>query len=190
MMLDINMQTSELMTICLEGIRRQSKETKTNSELGSFWNTIAYLVSQGELIEDCGFKIKGVRKFTSSTVKADRMENRRVLYLQKSKVFMLYKMKARMAGDNVIPEESLKYYLEQSRAFLGEKNMRYYVAINGIKQPIPGTENGHIRYQLNTQRSYCFDYDLLSSLYQLNLQSDMSFRRSADGFDSENEDDD
>ena len=67
---------------------------------------------------------------------------------------MLYKMKERSAGDNVIPEESLKYYLEQSRAFLGEKNMRYFVSIKGVRQQVPDPKNkDKLIYQVTSQRS-------------------------------------
>jgi len=35
-------------------------------------------------------------------------------------------------GDNVLLEESLKYYHEHSKAFLGEKNVRYDVYSKGM----------------------------------------------------------
>lgn len=174
MLLDIGLPSQQLLDICTEGIKNQSRETKTNSEMGSFWNVIQFLASEGDLVADCDYKIKNVRTFSSSTVKkAEWQENRTVLCLQKTRVFMLYKMRERSAGDNVIPEESLKYYLEQCRAFLGEKNVRYFVSVKGIKQIEPGStpdQYGRMRYQHTTQRSYCFDYNMLKALYGLNLQ--------------------
>lgn len=173
MELGIDMPSQELLDVCLDGIKNQSRETKTNSELGAFWSVIQFLVSDGELVADCDFKIKSVRTFNSSKIKnAEWQENKKVLYLQKSRVFMLYKMRERSAGDNVIPEESLKYYLEQSRAFLGEKNTRYIVSCKGQKVIEPGSQPdqyGRMRYQHTTQRSYCFDYGILKALYGLNL---------------------
>ena len=174
MLLDIGLPSQQLLDICTEGIKNQSRETKTNSEMGSFWNVIQFLASEGDLVADCDYKIKNVRTFSSSTVKkAEWQENRTVLCLQKTRVFMLYKMRERSAGDNVIPEESLKYYLEQCRAFLGEKNVRYFVSVKGVKQIEPGStpdQYGRMRYQHTTQRSYCFDYNMLKALYGLNLQ--------------------
>lgn len=174
MELGINLQSQEFLNICVEGIKNQSKETKTNSELGGFWNVIQYLVSEGELVDECDYNIKSVRKFNSSTVKnAEWQENKNVLFLQKSRVFMLYKMRERSAGDNVIPEESQKYYLEQSRAFLGEKNARYIMSKNDEKviEPCTSCTNGKPKYQHTTQRSYCFDYNILKSVYGINFYS-------------------
>lgn len=133
-LLKVRLSTQELIDITVSGIKTQSRETKSNSELGSFWNVVQYLVGDGELVEDCDFKIQYKRHFKSSVVNVEWQETHSILFIQKSKVFMLYKMKERSAGDNVIPEESLKYYLEQSRAFLGEKNMRYFVSIKGVRQ--------------------------------------------------------
>lgn len=92
---------------------------------------------------------------------------------------MLYKMRERSAGDNIIPDESLKYYLEQSRAFLGEKNVCYYVSKNGEKVVSPDyIGQGPPKFQRTTQRSYCFDYNILKSVYGINL-----FSRQDDGND-------
>lgn len=180
MELGINLSSQDLLNICVDGIKNQSRETKSNSELGSFWNVIQFLVSEGELVDECDYKIKSVRKFSSSKIKnAEWQENRTVLYLQKSRVFMLYKMRERSAGDNIIPDESLKYYLEQSRAFLGEKNVCYYVSKNGEKVVAPDyMGQGPPKYQRTTQRSYCFDYNILKSVYGINL-----FSRQDDGND-------
>lgn len=82
MELGINLSSQDLLNICVDGIKNQSRETKSNSELGSFWNVIQFLVSEGELVDECDYKIKNVRKFSSSKIKnAEWQENRTVLYL-------------------------------------------------------------------------------------------------------------
>lgn len=172
MRLGIRMSPQELLDICIDGIRNQSKETKTNSELGNFWNVIQFLAMDGEITEDCDYKVKAVRNFESSTMNSEWRENRTVLYIQKSRIFMLYKMRERSAGDNIIPEESLKYYLEQSRAYLGEKSTRFYVTVKGQKVVEPNSvpdSQGRYRYQQSVQRCYCFDYDMLKRIYGLHL---------------------
>lgn len=174
--LGIRLSPKELLDICVEGIKNQSKETKTNSELGGFWNVIQYLAMDGDITEDCDYKIKGERNFKSSTMNSEWKENRTILYIQKSRIFMLYKMRERSAGDNIIPEESLKYYLEQSRAFLGEKSTRFYVSIKGQKVVEPGCvpdSHGRLRYQQSVQRCYCFDYDMLRRIYGIHLPNSL-----------------
>lgn len=171
-LLKVRLSTQELIDITVSGIKTQSRETKSNSELGSFWNVVQYLVGEGELVEDCDFKIQYKRHFKSSVVDVEWQETHSILFIQKSKVFMLYKMKERSAGDNVIPEESLKYYLEQSRAFLGEKNMRYFVSIKGVRQQVTDPKNkDKLIYQVTSQRSYCFDYDILQRVYGIKIDN-------------------
>lgn len=172
MKLGIRMSPQELMDICVKGIKNQSRETKSNSELGGFWNVIQYLASDGDINEDCDYKIQYKRKFKSSTVDKEWQDNKGILFIQKSRVFMLYKMRSRSAGDNIIPEESLRYYLEQSRAFLGEKSIRYTVCVKGVPQIEPGSvpdSRGRYRYQQSLQRSYCFDYDMLRRIHDIHL---------------------
>jgi hypothetical protein len=73
-------------------------------------------------------------------------------------------------GDNVQPEESLKYYLEHSKAFLGEKNVRYEVYSKGM--PVM-TKSGDGRTNIpetTVQRSYCFDYALLREQFEVNFE--------------------
>ena len=64
-------------------------------------------------------------------------------------------------GDNVLPEESLKYYLEHSKAFLGEKNVRYDVYSKGMPVMTKSGEGRTNIPETTVQRSYFFDYALL-----------------------------
>ena len=43
----------DLFKIVIEGILKQNAECKTNGELGSFWNVVQYLASEG-IINDTG----------------------------------------------------------------------------------------------------------------------------------------
>ncbi|MCH3982446.1 MAG: CHC2 zinc finger domain-containing protein [Prevotella sp.] len=166
--LNISLSYGELFRICVEGIKLQGKESKTSSELGGFWNIMQYLVSEGDLLEDGDFKIKYIRQFKSDKMDVDWKDTRPVLFLQKSRIFMLYKKNERSAGDDTIPEESLKYYIEKSREFLGTKNVRFKKYLKGVRQYDPLHPDATLT---STQRAYCFDYTMLQKVYGINFDN-------------------
>ena len=94
---------------------------------------------------------------------------------------MLYKKHGKAVGDTLLPEGSLKYYLEHCREYLGEKaSVRYTVYHKGIVQ---FEKNGSQSKEAKTvQRSYCFDYRMLAESFNINLErtSDSSFDASSE----------
>lgn len=170
--LDVSISYKEMLEITIEGIRNQNAECRQNNELASFWNMVQYLVSEGEIIEGGDFRIQYVRRFSSSIVKCEWLESRPVLYIQKTRIFMLYKKHGKAVGDTLLPEGSLKYYLEKSKAYLGEKSARYYVYYKGVIQYEKDRKNadGSLMKQSTTQRSYCFDYQEIVKAFDINLE--------------------
>ena len=73
-------------------------------------------------------------------------------------------------GDTVIPEESLKYYLEHSKAFLGEKNVRYDVYSKGSLVYTKSSDGKPSVPETSVQRSYCFDYVKLKEQFEINFE--------------------
>ena len=180
--LDLPHPYQELLEIAQKGIAMQNTECKTNNELGGFWNTVQFLVSQGDLLNEGDYMLKYHDCFKSDVVKPITWQNKRpVLYLQKSRVFKLYRQSGKTIGDKVLPEESLKYYLINSKAYLGEKQCRFKVFFKGMPQyelsPIPG--------RLPTQvskvfRAFCFDYLKLVDEFDINFESAASSSQAED----------
>ena len=171
--IDIPLTYAEYFNITIDGIIRQNLECKTNDELGSFWRMVQFLNSEGEINEDADFKIRSVTRFHSSTVKGTEWaEPRKILYLQKTRIFMLYKLNAHRNGETSLPEESLKYYLENSKEYLGEQRMPYHVVKKGNQ--VLDFEHRDAKGQPTKmsvqQRSYCFDYEKLVETFDINLE--------------------
>lgn len=171
--IDIPLTYAEYFNITIDGIIRQNLECKTNDELGSFWRMVQFLNSEGEINEDADFKIRSVTRFHSSTVKGTEWaEPRKILYLQKTRIFMLYKLNAHRNGETSLPEESLKYYLENSKEYLGEQRMTYHVVKKGNQ--VLDFEHRDAKGQPTKmsvqQRSYCFDYEKLVETFDINLE--------------------
>ena len=171
--LDTTLSYKELLEITVEGIVHQNMECKTNDELGSFWRMVQFLNSEGEINEDANFKIKAVSRFRSTLVSETVWtEPRKILYLQKTRIFMLYKLNAHRNGETSLPEESLRYYLENSKEYLGEQRMTYHVIKKGNQ--VLDFEHRDAKGQPSKmsvqQRSYCFDYEKLVEAFDINLE--------------------
>lgn len=171
--LDTALSYRELLEITVQGIIHQNMECKTNDELGSFWRMVQFLNSEGEINEDADFKIKAVSRFRSTLVSETIWpEPRKILYLQKTRIFMLYKLNAHRNGETSLPEESLRYYLENSKEYLGEQRMTYHVVKKGNQ--VLDFEHRDAKGQPTKmsvqQRSYCFDYEKLVEAFDINLE--------------------
>ena len=171
--LDTTLSYKELLEITVEGIVHQNMECKTNDELGSFWRMVQFLNSEGEINEDADFKIKAVSRFRSTLVSETVWtEPRKILYLQKTRIFMLYKLNAHRNGETSLPEEPLRYYLENSKEYLGEQRMTYHVVKKGNQ--VLDFEHRDAKGQPTKmsvqQRSYCFDYEKLVEAFDINLE--------------------
>ena len=158
----------QMIGICVEGIKFQNAQCKQNNELAAFWNMVQYLVSEGEIIEGGDFRIEYVRHLKTNLVNVNWGESRPVLYIQKTRLFMLYKKHGKAVGDTLLPEGTLKYYIKNCREYLGEKHgIRYTVYHRGQVQYQKGQQN---KEASTVQRSYCFDYQKLVETYNINFE--------------------
>ena len=161
----------EMLRVTVDGIRKQNAECKTNGELGGFWNTVQFLVSDGELIEGGDFFIRFLHHLKTDVADLNWTTQRPVLFLQKTRVFNLYRKEGRQTNDKVLPIDALRYYLQNNGAYLGEKVARFDVYKKGM--PV------YDQRKLNTdktpskmttaQRAYCFDYNRLVQIFAISL---------------------
>lgn len=170
--IEVSITYKEMLKISIDGIKNQNSECKQNNELASFWNVVQFLASDGEFIDGGDFRIQYVRKLKTTTIDVEWRESRPVLYIQKSRIFILYKKNGKAVGDTVLPEGSLKYYLENSKAYLGEKTFRFDIYYKGILQYDRDKKNsdGSLVRQTKVQRCYCFDYQELVKAFGINLE--------------------
>lgn len=169
--LDIPFTYKELLDICVEGIKRQNKECKSNNEIASFWNVIAYLQQEGQLIMDSDFKIEYTSRLKTTKAQIEFDHIKSVLLLRRGKAFQLYKRFAKQCGENPLPEGSLKYYLENSKEFLGIKqSVRFKTSINGrdVMRQDPMSQQMVPTSQIDM--ALCFDYEALAANHEITLE--------------------
>ena len=167
--LNTSLSYKQMQEICVAGIKFQNAQCKQNNELAAFWNMVQFLVSEGEVVEDGDYRIEYVRQLKTNLINVNLSESKPVLFIQKSRIFMLYKKHGKAVGDTLLPEGSLKYYLEHCREYLGEKSsVKYTVYHKGIVQyEKVGNQS---REAKTVQRSYCFDYRMLAESFNINFE--------------------
>lgn len=183
--LDVPFSYKEILDITVEGIIRQNRECKGNNELANFWNVVAYLLQDGEIFNEADYRIEYVKKFKSNTIKdMEFIRPRPILMMRKSRVFMLYKKFSKQVGDMALPPESLKFYLENSKEYMGVKNsVRFKNIQKGVEVTKKVERGGGKADYLPTSspdQAMCFDYEAIMAAYNINLEIDTDTGRDAD----------
>ena len=153
----------------------QNSECKTSNELASFWNVVAFLLQDGKIFKDSDFKIRYVQRFKCDTTDViEWTQPKPVLLLRKSRIFMLYKRNGKLVGDNTLPAETLAYYLEKSKAYIGlKRSVRFKNIIDGRQETTIEKDefgNDKVKATDSVDRAYCFDYAMLRDTYGINLE--------------------
>lgn len=161
----------DLFKIVIEGILKQNAECKTNGELGSFWNVVQYLASEGTINDTGDFVIHYLTKLKTDMVDTSWLDKRAVLYMQTSRIFNLYRKEGRKTDEKTLPTDALKYYLANSAAYLGQKVVRFIVFRNGypVLDSAKQDKHGNPAKLSQSARSYCFDYQKLVDQFGINL---------------------
>ena len=173
--LDLPMTYREMLNICVDHVLMQNSECKTSNELASFWNVVAYLLQDGKIFKDSDFKIRYVQRFKCDTTNViEWTQPKPVLLLRKSRIFMLYKRNGKLVGDNTLPAETLAYYLEKSKAYIGlKRSVRFKNIIDGRQETTIEKDefgNDKVKATDSVDRAYCFDYAMLRDTYGINLE--------------------
>lgn len=172
--LDFPFHYNEVLRLCIDGIKTQNDILNTGNELAAFWNAVAYLKTSGEVFATADYKIQTLKELCTTNQHYDFGTPRRVLYVNKSRMFNLYKRAAIQTGDSALPEDSLKIYLENSDYFLGYvRSVRFKQIIHGIKQVVV-TGDGHTRDKEQVLQAMCFNYDKIVERYGIELEDQLS----------------
>ena len=167
----------ELLQICVDGILRQNRETKSNNELANFWNVVSYLQQDGEIFLESDFRIDYLDRLKTNKVKDMVFQHPKpILRMRTDRIFMLYKKFSKQVGDSALPTESLSFYLENSKEYLGVQNsVRFKNILKGVEVTKEVEAGGMKQFKKTsmTKQALCFDYNELMANYNINLNVDM-----------------
>ena len=152
----------QVLNIAIEGIRIQDLYCHTTSDVGNFWKIVQYMFQEGVLIEGGDFSIKVDTKKTGSPIE--------VLYLQRTRISLLYLEYSNKLRMKTIPEETMRFYLEQSAAYIGEKVCNYKMYVKGTERYTRPEDCREARPLRLAVRSFVFDYSMLVKEFQINLK--------------------
>lgn len=174
--LDVPFTYRELLDICVAGIIRQNRECKSNNELANFWNVVSYLQQDGEIFLESDFRIDYLDRLKTNKVKDLVFQRPKpILRMRTDRIFMLYKKFSKQVGDSALPTESLSFYLENSKEYLGVQNsVRFKNILKGVEVTKEYEAGGQKVYRKTsmTKQALCFDYSELMGNYGINLNVD------------------
>lgn len=149
-------------------IRVQSKQNKDNDEISAFWNAVAVLYQNNEIIEGCDFVIEYTNSFRLEKEKGESEGRlvqlspaKKILFLRYRRVFAIYSKFGKDYGLTLLNQNSMKYYIESSKSFFYGRS-----ATKRFKAQDSGTS-------LTQQDcAYCIDYEVIKETYHINLEVD------------------
>ncbi len=134
----------------------QNTETKKGNEVSNFWKMIQYLNADGLIQEDVDYKVDGFLTLKTDKINMTWDETKTIIFIQHSRIIPLYRKHGRMHGEQVLPANSIDYYLRNDKRFLGKK----VVAFKHV-DPKTGIEvtDSQGRKKRKITNAYAFLYD-------------------------------
>lgn len=175
--LDLPFTYDEMLKVMAQGIIKQNSQCKSSNDLSNFWNTVSYMQQDGSIFNEADYRIEYVHDFKSSvtSAKMEFTQAKRILMVRLNRVVMQYKKVGRMIGDSVLPAETLKSYLEHSKEYMGYKSsVRFRNIMNGqdVTRAVSTPQGTSFKKTSTVDRAICFDYDLIQSNFNINLEVD------------------
>ena len=192
--LDVCFDYKEMLGICVAGILRQNKECRSTNEIANFWNVVDFLHQNGDIFIEADYRIKYENRFKGKGMKENIVFPRAkpILYLLVKRIFPLYKKNGKAMGDVTLPTESLRFYLENSKEYLGTKNA---VKFKNLSNPVDSnatTTNQFGQVQVlktsHTDWALCFDYEMIAENYGINLEVETAHEDDVDSIDIDEND--
>jgi DNA primase len=132
--LGIEVKYEKLKEISVQCIKEQMSVMSSTNELGLFWSIFQNLIDRGILIRDANFKKKEEATETLEfVVNGKRVEETRemkneegrtgipLLYIRWIGLYQLIAEAAKRSGQDILPENTLRFYLQNDKSFIGYK---------------------------------------------------------------------
>lgn len=103
-------------------IKKQNEETLKDNEVNTFWDIFSFLAQDGQIEEGYDYKIMYENHL--KTNKVDIQQPIQVLAINKTRILQLYNKHCNTTKQKALPLSTLKFYLQNSPEYLGEKVMK------------------------------------------------------------------
>lgn len=155
------------------GKSKTALQIKSN-ELKNFWECVKELTEKGELAIERDFRIISEMTLKTDLVNKEFFPSKLILYIRPSRVFPLYQKQCHKLGKTYLTRNSLKYYLESSKEYLGaKKSVRYKTIIRepGQTRIEEGKSDNKVLVKPQIERAICFDYEAIMNNYGIDINS-------------------
>ena len=147
---------ADIRPIIIKGIKQQNEQVSKSNEIGQFWEMIEAMYDENILIDGWHFRVTWLDKLKTTTGNRELGSGRYVLRLKFSTISKLYAENARRTGIKPLPNDTLSYYLKNSKSFLGVSP-----SVKFIYKEYNSAEGKIVESKTNTS-AYCFDYKKLN----------------------------
>lgn len=150
-------------------VERQNTEIKSNGEVANFWDIFTYMVRDGIAEEGYDYKIVQVASLKTDKYVFESPCN--VLMIDMSRILQEYSKHGKTSSQKLLPISTLKYYLENSPEYMGQKVSKVKKRTQKMNDKTTGTMpgNGTTLVMSGTVRMHCFNY------HSLNLDLEISY---------------
>jgi len=123
--LELPYEVEEMVQLAVDFMKKQNSVMSKNDDLGQFWKKVEMLANSNLIFEGGDYKIShtdnviyrhGIRKDEKKTIQFTELK--KVLYITTSRIFSLYKRYCNQEGEKPLPESTVQYYLENSKAYI------------------------------------------------------------------------
>ena len=176
---------SQVFKTVISGVEYQNEECLHSNELSVFWKTADYLKQDNQIFGLCDYRIHEYSSLKvdikidgrRQTVTRDFGSSKKILMIPtNSRLFALYTLHLQRTHEKVIPENTLKYYIENSPEYIGKMNSVRFASVENVKDwprqyelKIP---NCQPRLSEKPVQAFCLDFDAVETAYGTNLFSD------------------
>jgi len=153
--LELPFHYEDITTEAVRLITNQNRQISSSNEIAVFWDMLEAMFDNNEIIDKWHFLI--TRATAISGVKEQLIfpQSMEVLKIKFNSIYKIYSEHARKQNNKALPATTLKYYLENSKYFLGvEKSTRF------SRKDFSAAEGKAIE-QRQVTSSWCFDYEAL-----------------------------
>lgn len=159
----------KVLSVITPFIERQNTEIKSNGEVANFWDIFTYMVRDG--IAEEGYDYKIVQVPSLKTDKYVFESPLKVILIDMSRILQEYSKHGKTSSQKLLPISTLKYYLENSPEYIGQKVSRIKKRIQKLNDKTTGTlpGDGTTKIQTASVRMHCFNY------HSLNLDLEVSY---------------
>ena len=163
---------NSILPIVCDGICVQNSMSGEGNEMAKFWEIVMYLRDNGDLFNESDYRIQYMTKIKTDVCDRNFGKHRRVLLLNTSRIFILYKRAAMTTSSKMLPDDALKEYLKNSDYYLGKvKSVRFKSIIKGFEENDPNSAPGTVRKVTRVLQAMAFDYEVIAERYGISLDT-------------------